>query len=179
MTPGNPPSLSYLYQLVFGLYMLVTTVVLINLLIAMMSDTYQRIQVTWNFLYSPFQTRRFWCNTITSSLHFYPLFNSNNLMWNGSLDWQNLSDQCTELTCHHLQSILSLLGLFICSGCVGKVSNKVTRFKKICFTVGIGKKSKVDDYSRLQDAQSAKSAGMFKKSIRFILLKQTLTDNFL
>ena len=45
MTPGNPASLSYLYQLVFGLYMLVTTVVLINLLIAMMSDTYQRIQV--------------------------------------------------------------------------------------------------------------------------------------
>ena len=45
MTPGNPDSLSYLYQLVFGLYMLVTTVVLINLLIAMMSDTYQRIQV--------------------------------------------------------------------------------------------------------------------------------------
>ena len=89
-------------------------------------------------------------------------------MWNGSLDWQNLSDQCTELTCHHLQSILSLLGLFICSGCVGKVSNKVTRFKKICFTVGIGKKSKVDDYSRLQDAQSAKSAGMFKKSKRSI-----------
>ena len=45
MTPGNPASLSYLFQLVFGLYMLVTTVVLINLLIAMMSDTYQRIQV--------------------------------------------------------------------------------------------------------------------------------------
>ena len=44
MTPGNPASLSYLFQLVFGLYMLVTTVVLINLLIAMMSDTYQRIQ---------------------------------------------------------------------------------------------------------------------------------------
>ena len=34
MTPGNPTSLSYLFQLVFGLYMLVTTVVLINLLIA-------------------------------------------------------------------------------------------------------------------------------------------------
>ena len=49
MTPGNPPSLSYLYQLVFGLYMLVTTVVLINLLIAMMSDTYQRIQVNRDF----------------------------------------------------------------------------------------------------------------------------------
>ena len=46
MTPRNPAYLSYLFQLVFGLYMLVTTVVLINLLIAMMSDTYQRIQVS-------------------------------------------------------------------------------------------------------------------------------------
>ena len=53
MTPGNPASLSYLFQLVFGLYMLVTTVVLINLLIAMMSDTYQRIQVNWTFFVSP------------------------------------------------------------------------------------------------------------------------------
>ena len=35
----------YLFQIVFALYMLVTTIVLINLLIAMMSDTYQRIQV--------------------------------------------------------------------------------------------------------------------------------------
>lgn len=29
----------------------------------------------------------------------------------------------------------------------------------------LGKKSKVDDYSRLQESSSAKSAGMFKKSI--------------
>lgn len=35
----------YLYKAVFGVYMLVSVVVLINLLIAMMSDTYQRIQV--------------------------------------------------------------------------------------------------------------------------------------
>ena len=28
-----------------------------------------------------------------------------------------------------------------------------------------GKKSKVDDYSRLQESSSAKSGGMFKKSI--------------
>jgi hypothetical protein len=33
------------FKLVFGIYMLVSVVVLINLLIAMMSDTYQRIQV--------------------------------------------------------------------------------------------------------------------------------------
>lgn len=51
MTPRNPAYLSYLFQLVFGLYMLVTTVVLINLLIAMMSDTYQRIQVIWSYLF--------------------------------------------------------------------------------------------------------------------------------
>lgn len=36
----------YLFKIVFGIYMLVSVVVLINLLIAMMSDTYQRIQVT-------------------------------------------------------------------------------------------------------------------------------------
>lgn len=35
----------YLFKGVFGVYMLVSVVVLINLLIAMMSDTYQRIQV--------------------------------------------------------------------------------------------------------------------------------------
>lgn len=35
-----------LFKIVFGIYMLVSVVVLINLLIAMMSDTYQRIQVT-------------------------------------------------------------------------------------------------------------------------------------
>lgn len=34
-----------LFKVVFGIYMLVSVVVLINLLIAMMSDTYQRIQV--------------------------------------------------------------------------------------------------------------------------------------
>lgn len=34
-----------LFKVVFGVYMLVSVVVLINLLIAMMSDTYQRIQV--------------------------------------------------------------------------------------------------------------------------------------
>lgn len=34
-----------LFKIAFGIYMLVSVVVLINLLIAMMSDTYQRIQV--------------------------------------------------------------------------------------------------------------------------------------
>lgn len=37
-----------LFKIVFGIYMLVSVVVLINLLIAMMSDTYQRIQVKSN-----------------------------------------------------------------------------------------------------------------------------------
>jgi hypothetical protein len=40
-------------QVVFGTYMMVTLIVLINLLIAMMSDTYQRIQqqsdTEWKF----------------------------------------------------------------------------------------------------------------------------------
>lgn len=34
-----------LFKIIFGTYLLVSVVVLINLLIAMMSDTYQRIQV--------------------------------------------------------------------------------------------------------------------------------------
>lgn len=33
------------FKLIFGTYLLVSVIVLINLLIAMMSDTYQRIQV--------------------------------------------------------------------------------------------------------------------------------------
>lgn len=37
---------SVLFKIVYGVYMLVSVVVLINLLIAMMSDTYQRIQVS-------------------------------------------------------------------------------------------------------------------------------------
>lgn len=47
--PGKPlyrPAwTSNLFKVVFGVYMLVSVVVLVNLLIAMMSDTYQRIQV--------------------------------------------------------------------------------------------------------------------------------------
>lgn len=41
----QPEETDYLFKIVFGIYMLVSVVVLINLLIAMMSDTYQRIQV--------------------------------------------------------------------------------------------------------------------------------------
>jgi hypothetical protein len=42
---SQPIWTEYLFKIVFGIYMLVSVVVLINLLIAMMSDTYQRIQV--------------------------------------------------------------------------------------------------------------------------------------
>lgn len=52
VTPGSPAPEPYrpkwtdnLFKVAFGIYMLVSVVVLINLLIAMMSDTYQRIQV--------------------------------------------------------------------------------------------------------------------------------------
>ncbi|KAL3269427.1 hypothetical protein HHI36_008497 [Cryptolaemus montrouzieri] len=44
--PFRPLWTDNLFKIVFGIYMLVSVVVLINLLIAMMSDTYQRIQVT-------------------------------------------------------------------------------------------------------------------------------------
>lgn len=43
--PLRPQWTDNLFKVLFGLYMLVSVVVLINLLIAMMSDTYQRIQV--------------------------------------------------------------------------------------------------------------------------------------
>lgn len=42
---SRPEWTESLFKLVFGVYLLVSVVVLINLLIAMMSDTYQRIQV--------------------------------------------------------------------------------------------------------------------------------------
>lgn len=47
---GQPQETDYLFKVVFGIYMLVSVVVLINLLIAMMSDTYQRIQVFFHVL---------------------------------------------------------------------------------------------------------------------------------
>ncbi|XP_071508793.1 uncharacterized protein [Diadema antillarum] len=43
-TTRHPQFTMYLIKLVFGTYLVVTLIVLINLLIAMMSDTYQRIQ---------------------------------------------------------------------------------------------------------------------------------------
>lgn len=46
VSPYRPLWTDNLFKVVFGIYMLVSVVVLINLLIAMMSDTYQRIQVT-------------------------------------------------------------------------------------------------------------------------------------
>ena len=153
MTPGNPPSLSYLYQLVFGLYMLVTTVVLINLLIAMMSDTYQRIQVNRNFVSS------FHCNLVHT-------FNSNNLMWNGSLVWPSWSDPCTGQTCLPPPSTWSQPGLSTCSEFAVKVCDIVIDIMTALLMLQwlLGKKAKVEDYSRLQEPSSAKSAGMFKKS---------------
>uniref|UniRef100_A0A8D8QIH2 Ion transport domain-containing protein n=1 Tax=Cacopsylla melanoneura TaxID=428564 RepID=A0A8D8QIH2_9HEMI len=35
-----------LFKIIFGVYIIVSNIVLVNLLIAMMTDTYQRIQVT-------------------------------------------------------------------------------------------------------------------------------------
>ncbi|KFM82916.1 Short transient receptor hypothetical channel 5, partial [Stegodyphus mimosarum] len=40
----SPPFAKVIMKVVFGVYMMVTVIVLINLLIAMMSNTYQRIQ---------------------------------------------------------------------------------------------------------------------------------------
>lgn len=45
---SRPEWTENLFKIVYGIYMLVSVIVLINLLIAMMSDTYQRIQVIIN-----------------------------------------------------------------------------------------------------------------------------------
>ncbi|ROI69406.1 Ankyrin-3 [Anabarilius grahami] len=49
----SPPATAVLAKMVFGVYLVVTFIVLVNLLIAMMSDTYQRIQAQsdteWKF----------------------------------------------------------------------------------------------------------------------------------
>lgn len=52
MRHSRPEWTENLFKLVFGVYLLVSVVVLINLLIAMMSDTYQRIQVIFNYIFS-------------------------------------------------------------------------------------------------------------------------------
>lgn len=41
----QPPQVDWLYDVLFGIYLLVTIVVLRKLLTAMLSDTYQKIQV--------------------------------------------------------------------------------------------------------------------------------------
>lgn len=61
--PANQPAYrplwtENLFKIVFGIYMLVSVVVLINLLIAMMSDTYQRIQVIIFLSFLFFQSQR-------------------------------------------------------------------------------------------------------------------------
>lgn len=68
----------YLFKIVFGIYMLVSVVVLINLLIAMMSDTYQRIQVL-GVANSIFYTKIIFhksleTNIFTSSFKLYSYF---------------------------------------------------------------------------------------------------------
>ena len=47
MIPNNlEPWTAEFFKVIFGLYLLMAAIVLINLLIAMMSDTYQRVQVS-------------------------------------------------------------------------------------------------------------------------------------
>lgn len=58
VAPYRPLWTDTLFKVVFGIYMLVSVVVLINLLIAMMSDTYQRIQVTRFLFFVFFQSKR-------------------------------------------------------------------------------------------------------------------------
>ena len=70
--------------------MLVTTVVLINLLIAMMSDTYQRIQARNHIIDFVLRLKMFLHSIVLRSLTKPALCNflsSNNLMWSGSSAW--------------------------------------------------------------------------------------------
>ncbi len=93
--------------------MMVTTIVLINLLIAMMSDTYQRIQVEILIVEELFSQMNANCISKRKAIFFFLIENklianriiiliskeyilqlfycSNNLIWSGSLVWLNLS----------------------------------------------------------------------------------------
>lgn len=73
-----------LFKMVFGAYMLVSVVVLINLLIAMMTDTYQRIQVR-------IVKKCYICTKIDLCL-----FYRHNLISSGNLVYPNWSEACTE-----------------------------------------------------------------------------------
>ena len=151
MTPGNPTSLSYLFQLVFGLYMLVTTVVLINLLIAMMSDTYQRIQVNRRCL-------------VTKNISYVISQQQSDVEWKFGLAKLIRSMHRTDMSPSPINLVTTwLVYLFrVCrrGSCINEYS-----IVQCSMHFLEGKKSKVDDYSRLQESSSAKSGGMFKKSI--------------
>ena len=67
-----------------------------------------------------------WCQTHIRGF-------SNNLMWSGSLVLPSWSDQCTEQTCRHPQSIWSPHGLCISSECARKVS--YIQFHVLCFLI--------------------------------------------
>lgn len=72
--PYRPAWTENLFKVVFGIYMLVSVVVLINLLIAMMSDTYQRIQVRATLAYIQFlifQSRRIQYEHLSCSFLLY------------------------------------------------------------------------------------------------------------
>ncbi|XP_045533484.1 serine/threonine-protein phosphatase 6 regulatory ankyrin repeat subunit B [Pieris brassicae] len=77
----QPQWTNYLFKIVFGIYMLVSVVVLINLLIAMMSDTYQRIQaqsdIEWKYGLSKLIRNMHRTNTAPSPLNLVTTW----LMW--------------------------------------------------------------------------------------------------
>ncbi|CAH0702580.1 unnamed protein product [Spodoptera exigua] len=77
----QPAWTNYLFKIVFGIYMLVSVVVLINLLIAMMSDTYQRIQaqsdIEWKYGLSKLIRNMHRTNTAPSPLNLVTTW----LMW--------------------------------------------------------------------------------------------------
>lgn len=79
---SRPEWTENLFKIVYGIYMLVSVIVLINLLIAMMSDTYQRIQVItasfpfcFSFHFDPIQQPKNPPTVINNHVHENPLKN--------------------------------------------------------------------------------------------------------
>ncbi|XP_045495167.1 serine/threonine-protein phosphatase 6 regulatory ankyrin repeat subunit B [Colias croceus] len=100
----QPQWTNYLFKIVFGIYMLVSVVVLINLLIAMMSDTYQRIQaqsdIEWKYGLSKLIRNMHRTNTAPSPLNLVTTW----LMW--------LIHRCrNRLTKKKRPSLVHMIGL--------------------------------------------------------------------
>lgn len=176
--------------------MLVTTVVLINLLIAMMSDTYQRIQASisssyWrlcshakacNFLFQQ-QSDVEWKFGLAKLIRYEKLpqirvLNLELVKCQKRLGLTETSGRCIGPIWPPHPSTLWQLGWFTYSGCAREVFlwNGSQR-RKVWQTVS-GKKGKVGDYSKVNDGKGSKNGKSecvkFKPEIKYHFLKVIL-----